>query len=277
MLRELDSPRSAGSRGYDSQGGDWSVGLLDPSAKAARNKAAAQLKQRRRQETQRGMLQCLSGRIRQETEPETKSIQQVMKRWGRSPVSPDFSPGCLFFSYVFNMNAGIPATVLPRAEARLPPLKAMKWTPRGIWLISSFTSAVRKSSKAEIRMGKRPWENSLGHQIKWRRLIDYSCNTTPPSDTPWSLAAFDGGSVHHTDAATAVFSATHLVEQVVACAPSASYKLALQWTDQVLPSALVRPPRVQKDLATGGPTRGIYKTQLYQKEYYNITMSIWAI
>lgn len=81
-------------------------------------------------------------------------------------MSPDFSPGCLFFSYVFNMNAGIPATVFPRAEARLPPLMAMKWTPRGIWLISSLTSAVRKSSKAEIKTGKRPGENSLGHQIK---------------------------------------------------------------------------------------------------------------
>lgn len=200
-----------------------------------------------------------------------------MKRWGRSPVSPDFSPGCLFFSYVFNMNPGIPATVFPRAEARLPPLMAMKWTPRGIWLISSFTSAVRKSSKAEIRMGKPPWENSLGHWIKWWRLIDCSRNRMPPSNTPWSLAAFDGGSVHHTDAANAVFVATHLVEQVAACAPSASYKLALQWTDRALPSPLVRPPRVQEDLAMGGPTGGIPKTQSYQKEYYLITTSVWAI
>lgn len=81
------------------------------------------------------------------------------------------------------------------------------------------------------------------------------------------LTGGGGGSVHHTDAATAAFVATHQVEQVAACAPSASYKLALQWPDQVLPSPLVRPPRVQKDLAMGGPTGGIRKTQSQQKEY----------
>lgn len=57
------------------------------------------------------------------------------------------------------MNAGIPATVFPWSERRPPPLRAEKYTPRGIWLISCFTSDVRKVSKANekntIKMSHR--------------------------------------------------------------------------------------------------------------------------
>lgn len=56
------------------------------------------------------------------------------------------------------MNDGIPATVLPWSERRFPPLKAEKYTPRGIWLISCFSSDVRKSSKAERRKKNRDEE-----------------------------------------------------------------------------------------------------------------------
>lgn len=47
------------------------------------------------------------------------------------------------------MNDGIPATVLPWSDRRFPPLRAEKYTPRGIWLISCFTSDVKKTSNAE--------------------------------------------------------------------------------------------------------------------------------
>lgn len=64
------------------------------------------------------------------------------------PARPGFRPGCLFFSYVFSMKAGTPATVLPWSERKFPPLRAKWYTPRGIWLISCLMRAVRKVSSA---------------------------------------------------------------------------------------------------------------------------------
>lgn len=64
------------------------------------------------------------------------------------PARPGFRPGCLFFSYIFSMKAGTPATVLPWSERKFPPLRAKWYTLRGIWLISCLMRAVRKVSSA---------------------------------------------------------------------------------------------------------------------------------
>lgn len=103
------------------------------------------------------------------------------------------------------------------------------------------------------------WEDSSGLQIKW--WIPIVSQHLAKVRHDGNLAAFHGGPVRHTNAATATFVATHLVEQVVGCAPSASYKLNLEWTDQVLPSPPVRPPLVQKALGMVGPAVGVHKAQ----------------
>lgn len=114
------------------------------------------------------------------------------------------------------MKAGIPDTVLPRAEARLAPLSAEKWSPRGIWLISSFTSAVRKSSKPGRRTGEEAGE----------RIAQVSA-------TPEGAAA-------------------HLLSRAAGCSPSASHKSSLGWTHRLpLP-----PPLFQQALELVGPVGG---------------------